>query len=82
MLRSETNLTKDVNDLTVAVKVLSSEFALLSKSVASLAKIVLEHSNTINDLFTIQTYILQQLKDRAEESTFVEVDKDKPKKPN
>lgn len=85
LLRNESNLSKEVADLTSAVKNLSSDFTILSKSVASLAKIVLEHSNTINDLFTIQSYILQQLKLRAEDDAVLVVedpDRIKQKKPN
>ena len=85
LMRGKDVTSRDVADLAAAVKTLATEFTVLAKSIATLAKIVHEHSLTINDLFTIQTYILQKMKDQGDESVtsvLQEATKNKPNKPN
>lgn len=62
-------LSTGLADLAIAVHTLATEFTTLAKSVASLAKIAHDHSLEINDIITVQAYILKKIDDKGTDST-------------
>lgn len=83
VLKRSVDLPEDVNILTTAVSSLARELQYLAKAVAMLTVTVQKHNTAISDLYTMQDFILKQIKPASSTDTKLpSLNKDKTQKPN
>lgn len=80
---SSSDLPQDVNFLTAAVSMLTDQLTQVIRSVESIVVAIDNQNKAINDLYTVQEFLLKQLKpDHGIDSSLPSISKTKPDKPN
>lgn len=82
MLRKSVDLPSDVNILANSVKLIAEEISKLSKNVSYLSKIVQEHDKMMSQIVTVQTYILNNMKNVTVDTQLPDLNGSKSEKPN
>lgn len=83
VLKKSADLPSDVSILAASVKILSERLQTIASSVAILAKSVQEHNAAIDELYSMQAFVLQQLKSQqGVDSKLPTLNKTKSDKPN
>ena len=82
VLKRSVDLPEDVSLLSAGIKVIAEELKFLTQAVTSLATTVQKHNEAISDIYSVQEFILKQLKPSSGGTTLPPINKDKAKKPN
>ena len=83
ILKKSVELPEDVSLLANAVSNLADELKTLSKTVSMMATAIYQHSTAINEIFTVQEFILKQMKIDGTDTQLPDLKKSKPEdKPN
>jgi DNA anti-recombination protein RmuC len=74
--------SNDVEHIAQSVKALAEEVTKLTFHVVNLTKLVINHSESIDQLFTVQSTILNKINQQNTELQFPSINKEKSEKPN
>lgn len=83
IIKKSIDVPEETSVLSNNVKILATEIAKISQSIIKLSKIVQEHHDTIEQLCTVQAFIISNMKPmNGVDSQFPELHKEKSEKPN
>jgi len=83
ILKKSADIPQDVSLLTTAVSMLTEQMLQVLKSIESIVVAIDNQNKAINDLYTVQEFLLKQIKpDLGADSSLPSMNKSKPDKPN
>lgn len=82
VLKRSMELPEDLTLLTESVKSLAEEVKYLTSLIVTMATTLQKHSEAIDDLYSVQEFILKNLKGSSSEVKTSALTKSKPQKPN
>jgi len=83
ILKKSADIPQDVSLLTTAVSMLTEQMLQVLKSIESIVVAIDNQNKAINDLYTVQEFLLKQIKpDLGADSSLPSMNKPKPDKPN
>lgn len=82
IIKKSIDVPEEVVSLSNGVKILASEITKVANSVSKLSKLVNDHHDAIEQLLTVQAYIIANMKPLGADPQFPELHKEKSEKPN
>ena len=83
ILKKSADIPQDVSLLTSAVSMLTEQLMQVIRSIESIVIAIDNQNKAINDLYTVQEFLLKQIKpDMGIDSSLPSISKAKPDKPN
>lgn len=82
IIKKSIDVPEEVVSLSNGVKILASELTKVAHSVSKLTKMVHEHHDAIEQILTVQAYIISNMKPMGADPQFPDLHKEKSEKPN
>lgn len=83
IIKKSIDVPEETSMLSSSVKILATEITKITQSVIKLSKMVQDHHEAIEQLYTVQAFIVSNMKPMSGvDSQFPELHKEKSEKPN
>ena len=82
VFRREAKIPQEVKIFAESMSTLANEITKISNSIAKLTKLINEHGQAIEQIVSVQEYILETMKDDMLDTLTPEINKEKIDKPN